>query len=39
MLATGIPRFRLPREIREKEVEAIKALGVDVKTVLQSDVM
>jgi len=32
MLATGIPRFRLPREIREKEVEAIKALGVDVKT-------
>ena len=32
MLATGIPRFRLPREIREKEVEAIKALGVDIKT-------
>jgi NADPH-dependent glutamate synthase beta subunit-like oxidoreductase/NAD-dependent dihydropyrimidine dehydrogenase PreA subunit len=32
MLATGIPRFRLPREIREREVEAIKALGVDVKT-------
>jgi len=32
MLATGIPRFRLPREIREKEVEAIKALGVDMKT-------
>jgi NADPH-dependent glutamate synthase beta subunit-like oxidoreductase/NAD-dependent dihydropyrimidine dehydrogenase PreA subunit len=32
MLATGIPRFRLPREVREKEVEAIKALGVDIKT-------
>jgi NADPH-dependent glutamate synthase beta subunit-like oxidoreductase/NAD-dependent dihydropyrimidine dehydrogenase PreA subunit len=32
MLATGIPRFRLPREVREKEVEAIKALGVDMKT-------
>ena len=32
MLATGIPRFRLPREIREREVEAIKALGVDIKT-------
>ena len=32
MLATGIPRFRLPYEVREKEVEAIKALGVDIKT-------
>lgn len=32
MLATGIPRFRLPREVREREVEAIKALGVDIKT-------
>jgi len=32
MLATGIPRFRLPREVREKEVEAIKAMGVDFKT-------
>ena len=32
MLATGIPRFRLPKEIREKEVEAIRALGVDIKT-------
>jgi NADPH-dependent glutamate synthase beta subunit-like oxidoreductase/NAD-dependent dihydropyrimidine dehydrogenase PreA subunit len=32
MLATGIPRFRLPREVREREVEAIKAMGVDVKT-------
>ncbi|MFH1087190.1 MAG: FAD-dependent oxidoreductase [Chloroflexota bacterium] len=32
MLATGIPRYRLPREVREREVEAIKALGVDIKT-------
>ncbi|MBM3119489.1 MAG: 4Fe-4S dicluster domain-containing protein [Chloroflexi bacterium] len=32
MLATGIPRFRLPREIREREVEAIRAMGVDIKT-------
>ncbi len=32
MLATGIPRFRLPREVREREVEAIKAMGVDFKT-------
>ena len=32
MLATGIPRFRLPREVREREVEAIKSLGVDIKT-------
>jgi len=32
MLATGVPRFRLPREVREREVEAIKALGVDMKT-------
>ncbi len=32
MVATGIPRFRLPREVRDREVEAIKALGVDIKT-------
>ncbi len=32
MLATGIPRFRLPHEVREREVESIKALGVDIKT-------
>ncbi|MEE8469820.1 MAG: FAD-dependent oxidoreductase, partial [Dehalococcoidia bacterium] len=32
MLATGIPRFRLPWEVRDREVEAIKALGVDIKT-------
>ena len=32
MMATGIPRFRLPLEVREREVEAIKALGVDIMT-------
>lgn len=32
MLATGIPRFRLPREVREKELEAIKDLGIDIRT-------
>jgi NAD-dependent dihydropyrimidine dehydrogenase PreA subunit len=32
MLATGIPRFRLPKEVREKEIEAIKAMGVDIRT-------
>ena len=31
MLATGIPRFRLPREVREREVEAIRAMGVNIK--------
>jgi NADPH-dependent glutamate synthase beta subunit-like oxidoreductase/formate hydrogenlyase subunit 6/NADH:ubiquinone oxidoreductase subunit I len=32
MLATGIPRFRLPHEVREREMEAIRAMGVDIKT-------
>ena len=32
MLATGIPRFRLPWEVRYREVEAIKAMGVDIWT-------
>ena len=32
MLATGIPRFRLPREIREREVRAIEELGVEIRT-------
>ena len=32
MLATGIPRFRLPREIRDREIEAIKKLGLDIRT-------
>jgi NADPH-dependent glutamate synthase beta subunit-like oxidoreductase/NAD-dependent dihydropyrimidine dehydrogenase PreA subunit len=32
MLATGIPRFRLPWEVRYREVEAIKDMGVDIWT-------
>ena len=32
MLATGIPRFRLPREVREREIEAIKNMGIDIRT-------
>ncbi|MBE0480841.1 MAG: FAD-dependent oxidoreductase [Dehalococcoidia bacterium] len=32
MIATGVPRFRLPREVRDREVEAIKSLGVDMQT-------
>jgi NADPH-dependent glutamate synthase beta subunit-like oxidoreductase/NAD-dependent dihydropyrimidine dehydrogenase PreA subunit len=32
MLATGIPRFRLPREVREREIEAIRNLGIDIRT-------
>jgi len=32
MLATGIPRFRLPREVREREIEAIRNLGIDMRT-------
>ncbi len=32
MLRYGIPAYRLPREILDKEIEAIKALGVKIKT-------
>ncbi|MFH0813504.1 MAG: FAD-dependent oxidoreductase [Pseudomonadota bacterium] len=32
MLATGIPRFRLPREIRERDVKAIERMGVKIRT-------
>lgn len=32
MVATGIPRFRLPKEVRERDIEAIKSLGVDIRT-------
>lgn len=32
MMATGIPRFRLPREVREREVKAIEDLGVTIRT-------
>jgi NADPH-dependent glutamate synthase beta subunit-like oxidoreductase/Pyruvate/2-oxoacid:ferredoxin oxidoreductase delta subunit len=32
MLATGIPRFRLPKEVREREIEAIIKQGVNIRT-------
>jgi formate dehydrogenase (NADP+) beta subunit len=31
MLAVGVPAYRLPRELIEKEVDVIKALGVEIK--------
>ncbi len=35
MCAVGIPSYRLPREILQAEVDAIKALGVDIKLGVQ----
>ncbi len=32
MLAVGIPAFRLPREVLNKEIEGIRRLGVEMKT-------
>jgi NADH-quinone oxidoreductase subunit F len=32
MLRYGIPAYRLPREILDKEIEAIKELGIEIKT-------
>ncbi|MEW6377958.1 MAG: FAD-dependent oxidoreductase [Thermodesulfobacteriota bacterium] len=32
MLYAGIPSYRLPREILEKEVKTIQSLGVEIKT-------
>jgi NADH-quinone oxidoreductase subunit F len=32
MLRYGIPAYRLPREILDKEIEAIKDLGIEIKT-------
>jgi len=31
MLAVGVPSYRLPRELIEREVEVIRALGVDIR--------
>ena len=31
MLAVGIPAYRLPREVIEKEVDVIRALGVEIR--------
>lgn len=35
MLAVGIPPYRLPREILQAEVDAIKALGVEIRLGVQ----
>jgi NADH-quinone oxidoreductase subunit F len=32
MLVTGIPEYRLPRDIMEHEIERIKKLGVEIRT-------
>jgi formate dehydrogenase beta subunit len=32
MLRTGIPAYRLPREILDKEIDVIKEMGVEIKT-------
>lgn len=32
MLAVGVPPYRLPRDLIEKEVEVIKALGVEIRS-------
>jgi NADH-quinone oxidoreductase subunit F len=32
MLRYGIPAYRLPREVLDKEIEAIKDLGIEIKT-------
>ena len=32
MLAVGIPAYRLPKDLLEKEIETIKFLGVEIKT-------
>lgn len=31
MLALGVPHYRLPREIIEREIECIRALGADIR--------
>ncbi len=32
MVAVGMPRFRLPREVREAEINAILHMGVEIRT-------
>ncbi len=32
MLALGIPDYRLPREVLQKEIDRVRALGVEIKT-------
>lgn len=35
MLAVGVPAYRLPRELIEKEIEVIRALGVEIRSGIQ----
>jgi NADPH-dependent glutamate synthase beta subunit-like oxidoreductase/NAD-dependent dihydropyrimidine dehydrogenase PreA subunit len=35
MLALGIPKYRLPRDVLNTEIEAIQKLGVNIKTGIQ----
>ena len=32
MMATGVPEHRLPRKVLKWEIDAIKKMGVDIKT-------
>lgn len=32
MLAVGIPEYRLPKDLLQKEIDTIKALGVEIRT-------
>jgi formate dehydrogenase beta subunit len=32
MMRVGIPEYRLPREVLDKEIEEIKSIGVEIKT-------
>ncbi|NLC76790.1 MAG: NADH-quinone oxidoreductase subunit NuoF [Clostridia bacterium] len=32
MLAVGIPEYRLPKDLLQKEIESIKAVGVEIRT-------
>jgi NADPH-dependent glutamate synthase beta subunit-like oxidoreductase/formate hydrogenlyase subunit 6/NADH:ubiquinone oxidoreductase subunit I len=37
MLAVGIPRYRLPREVLKKEIDYIQGIGVEIETGVEID--
>ena len=37
MMATGIPEYRLPRSVLEREIEFVKCIGVEIKTGVELD--
>lgn len=37
MLRVGIPRYRLPKEVLDSEIDAIKQIGVEIKTNVRVD--